>query len=93
MSKSFDRTSKVAHRRIQRQMAQNTERINRLLKKYAKIGQGFTDFFGLFSGLFSGRSDYFSSRIPEKKRIHMIGLTMKKNDQKRSKRKLLVSKF
>ena len=43
MSKSFDRTSKVAHRRIQRQMAQNTERINRLLKKYAKIGQGFTD--------------------------------------------------
>lgn len=43
MSKSFDRTSKVAHRRIQRQMAQNTERINRLLKKYAKIGQVFTD--------------------------------------------------
>ena len=43
MSKSFDRTSKVAHRRIQRQMAQNTERINRLLKKYAKIGHGFTD--------------------------------------------------
>ena len=43
MSKSLDRTSKVAHRRIQRQMAQNTERINRLLKKYAKIGQGFTD--------------------------------------------------
>ena len=43
MSKSFDRTSKVAHRRIQRQMAQNTERINRLLKKYAKIGQGFMD--------------------------------------------------
>jgi len=37
MSKSFDRTSKVAHRRIERQMAQNTERINRLLKKYAKI--------------------------------------------------------
>ena len=43
MSNSFDRTSKVAHRRIQRQMAQNTERINRLLKKYAKIGHGFTD--------------------------------------------------
>ena len=42
MSNSFDRTSKVAHRRIQRQMAQNTERINRLLKKYAKIGHGFT---------------------------------------------------
>ena len=90
MSKSFDRTSKVAHRRIQRQMAQNTERINRLLKKYAKIGQGFMDDFDS-SG--TSRLDCLTSRIPEKKRIHMIGLTMKKNDQKRSKRKLLVSKF
>ena len=90
MSKSFDRTSKVAHRRIQRQMAQNTERINRLLKKYAKIGQGFMDNLDC-SG--ASRSDCLSSRIPEKKRTHMIGLTMKKNDQKRSKRKLLVSKF
>ena len=90
MSKSFDRTSKVAHRRIQRQMAQNTERINRLLKKYAKIGQGFTD---NLDRSMASRSDRSSSRIPEKKRIHMIGLIMKKNDQKRSKKKLLVSKF
>lgn len=90
MSKSFDRTSKVAHRRIQRQMAQNTERINRLLKKYAKIGQGFMDGLDCVG---ASRLDYLSYRIPEKKRIHMIGLIMKKNDQRRSKRKLLVSKF